>query len=108
MRGSLRFSLSSSSNENLKNAVNDFDKALELSYSRPSLTLLSYLAHGYQEMKIYSNSIKYYTMELDSAKDKGDVLFHRALDLLSIDYKYFDVLLKKKQQYGNFQYLSQP
>ena len=30
------------------------------------------------------------------------------VDLLSIDYKYFDVLLKKKQQYGNFQYLSQP
>ena len=30
------------------------------------------------------------------------------LDLLSIDYKYFDVFLKKKQQYGNFQYLSQP
>ena len=32
----------------------------------------------------------------------------KPLDLLSIDYKYFDVFLKKKQQYGNFQYLSQP
>ena len=31
-----------------------------------------------------------------------------SVDLLSIDYKYFDVFLKKKQQYGNFQYLSQP
>ena len=30
------------------------------------------------------------------------------IDLLSIDYKYFDVFLKKKQQYENFQYLSQP
>ena len=44
---------------------------------------------------------------------KGDSLIYSAIsdksiDLLSIDYKYFDVFLKKKQQYGNFQYLSQP
>ncbi|GAB3720613.1 hypothetical protein GCM10027594_00690 [Hymenobacter agri] len=74
LRGRLRFA-----NEDFKNALVDFENAVRLSYGRPNLRLLDYIADTYSKVNKYPEAIKYYTMQVDSSKNKRDVLWHRGL-----------------------------
>ena len=74
LRGERRFGT-----EDYKDALADFENALRLSYGKPSLELLDYVASTYDKLNNYPEAIKYYTMALDSAKDRKRVLWHRGL-----------------------------